>query len=285
MDKKAIITSFVILFILSACGKAVVYEPSQTSSSEPSPVPSNTPMPTATQTATPTHTPSPTPVPPTATPTMSPEEIAALRLYEASLYYVAETPLEANDKVKEIGFLDGTYESPDNACGPLTAAIMRDGGFLPEDSPVKDMWLLCMREDEEDEDLPFCHGTRTLNRIYFPPEKYDYIKIEESIGKFDFVSNPLQVGDWLYLYVLKGVSNFTGFDHMLVVTRVDENGAAYSVTNINHGEGFVIKEEMLYDPTRPGVGLFYDLSNDDLRKELGMTGTAGFLLIRAKNAP
>jgi hypothetical protein len=44
----------------------------------------------------------------------------------------------------------------------------------------------------------------------------------------------------------------------------------------------VILEELLYDPRRPGQGLFADLTNDKLRKELGMTGTDGFLLIRAK---
>ena len=85
------------------------------------------------------------------------------------------------------------------------------------------------------------------------------------------------------MFVRKGISNYTGFDHMIVVTRVDEDGAAYSVTNINYGDGFVITEALLYDPDKPGKGLFYDLTNDSLRKELGMTGTDGFLLIRVKN--
>ncbi len=66
------------------------------------------------------------------------------------------------------------------------------------------------------------------------------------------------------------------------MTRVDDRGRAYSVTNINKGDGFVIQEELLYNPRRAGVGLFADLTNDKLRKELGMTGTAGFLLIRSK---
>jgi hypothetical protein len=69
---------------------------------------------------------------------------------------------------------------------------------------------------------------------------------------------------------------------MLVVTRVDDRGRAYSVTNIHTGDGFIIQEELLYDPRRAGVGLFSELTNDQLRKELGMTGTAGFLLVRAK---
>lgn len=274
---------FVFSFVISACNPPAAPEPTATLTLAPEP--GKTKTPTATRTATPTKTPSPTPLPPTATATLSSEELAAKRLYQASLQYLAETAEEAVVKVKEIGFLGGKNESPDNVCGPLTVAIMRDGGFLPEDVPVKNMWLLCLREDEENENLPYCHGTDTLNRIYFPPEDYEYIRITESIATYDFVKNPLKAGDWLYLYVLKGVSNYNGFDHMLVVTRIDENGAAYSVTNINHGEGFVIQEELLYDPTRPGVGLFYDLSNDHLRKELGMTGTAGFMLVRPKAIP
>ncbi len=281
MKKGLSLALFILMLLVSACGSLVQPEPTETLT----PQPSKTSTSTATPTATPTKTPSPTPLPPTATPTLSPKEKAALRLYEASLHYIAETADEANERVKEISFLGGKNESPDNACGPLTVAIMRDGGFLPADSPLKNMWLLCLREDEEDPDLPYCFGTDTLNGIYFPPDQYTYTKIEESIGKYDFVKNPLQVGDWLYLYVLKGVSNYRGFDHMLVVTRVDENGAAYSVTNINHGEGFVIQEEMLYDPTQPGVGLFYDLTNDTLRKELGMTGNGGFMLVRLKESP
>lgn len=282
MLKKTVLLCFICMMMLNACGTANRSEPTSTATQEALPTTTNTQTPSPTLTRTPTHTPSPTSAPPTATATMSAREIANQRLYEASLAYLANTPQEAIEVVKRIGFLGGTWESPDNACGPLTVAIMRDAGFLPEEAPLKNMWLLCMREDENDEDLPHCSGMKTLNSIYFPPEEYEYIPVDESIGSYDFVNNPLRVGDWLYLYVLKGVSNYNGFDHMLVVTRVDENGAAFSVTNINHGEGFVIREEMLYDPTRPGKGLFYDLSNDKLRKELGMTGTQGFLIIRAK---
>ena len=121
-----------------------------------------------------------------------------------------------------------------------------------------------------------------LDKNYFPQLEYDYIRVEESVGSYDWAKNPLLPGDWLYLFVRKGVSKYDGFDHMLVVTRVDDRGRAYSVTNINKGDGFVIQEELLYDPRRPNLGLFAELTNDDLRKELGMTGTAGFLLIRAK---
>jgi hypothetical protein len=72
---------------------------------------------------------------------------------------------------------------------------------------------------------------------------------------------------------------------MLVVTRVDKNGAASTVTNLNRGEGFKITEEVLYDPTKPGTGLFYELT-DPIRlayaKYLGLSGDGGFMIVRRK---
>ena len=263
-----------IVFLLGACSMLAP---------TPTLTPTNTATPTRTQTPTPTktNTPSPTntatPVPPMPTATLTKIEQAEIRLHEASLAYLANTPKKALEVARSIDFTEGNFENPDNMCGPLTVAIMRDSGYLPPEADPHGMWLLCPREDN-----PECHGLRILERTFFPPEQYDYIRVWESVGRYDWRKNPLQAGDWLYLFLLKGVSNYTGFDHMIVVTRVDEQGRAYSVTNINHGDGFVIREELLYDPRRPGQGLFYELTDDDFRKELGMTGTAGFLLIRAK---
>jgi len=253
----------------------------------PSPTPSSLPAthtptitPTATSTPAPTNTPtlipSPTPVPPTATLTLRQQREA--QLYQASLHYLADTAEEADLVAREIDFAADPHESADNACGPLTVAIMRDSGYLPEDADPHDMWLLCPREE-----LPECHGLDTLHQKFFPESEYNYFRVEENIGSYNWAKNPLQPGDWLYLFVRKGISKYDGFDHMLVVTRVDDRGRAYSVTNINKGDGFVIREELLYDPRRPSLGLFAELTNDQLRKELGMTGTAGFLLIRAKD--
>ena len=277
MRNRIVLVLLVCLFALSACVVNAV-APSPT----PSPLPA-TPTPTALPTATathaptntPTHLPSPTPVPPTATLTLRQQREA--NLYQASLHYLADTAEKADLVAREINFASDPNESADNACGPITVAIMRDAGYLPEDANPHDMWLLCPREE-----LPECHGLVTLDQKFFPQSDYDYSLVEESIGTYNWAKNPLQPGDWLYLFVRKGISKYDGFDHMLVVTRVDDRGRAYSVTNINKGDGFVIQEEMLYDPRRPGVGLFADLTNDKLRKELGMTGTAGFLLIRAK---
>lgn len=277
MRSRAVLFLLACLLAFSSCVvKATAPSPT------PSPVPATltpTALPTATATPAPTNTPtllpSPTPVPPTATLTLRQQREA--NLYQASLHYLAETAEEADLMAREIDFASDPHESADNACGPITVAIMRDGGYLPEDANPHDMWLLCPRED-----IPGCNGLDILDKKFFPQSDYDYSLVGESIGTYDWAKNPLQPGDWLYLFVRKGISKYDGFDHMLVVTRVDDRGRAFSVTNINKGDGFVIQEELLYDPRRPSLGLFAELTNDKLRKELGMTGTAGFLLIRAK---
>ena len=270
-----------IVLLLLACLLALSSCVVNTTAPTPTPsLPPATKTPTATATKTPAPTstntpiPSATPVPPT--PTLTLKEQREANLYQASLHYLADTAEEADLVAREIDFASDPHESADNACGPITVAIMRDGGYLPEEANPHDMWLLCPREQ-----LPECHGLDTLRQKFFPEKDYDYIRVEESIGTYNWAKNPLQPGDWLYLFVRKGISKYDGFDHMLVVTRVDDRGRAYSVTNINKGDGFVIQEELLYDPRRPSLGLFVELTNDKLRKELGMTGTAGFLLIRA----
>jgi hypothetical protein len=63
---------------------------------------------------------------------------------------------------------------------------------------------------------------------------------------------------------------------MLTVTRVDEAGRAYTVTNINTNDGYVIREVLLYDPANPGVGQLYDWTNREINRRLGMTGFGGF---------
>jgi len=135
----------------------------------------------------------------------------AERLYQASLNFIATTPKEANAVAKRIAFNRGAYESVRNACGPLSVAIMKSAGLLPAGASVRDIWLLCARDRSD------CNGISTLENEYFPPAEYDYYFTKESIRSYDFVSNPLKPGDWLYLYTTNN-----GFDHMLVVTRVDE---------------------------------------------------------------
>lgn len=62
---------------------------------------------------------------------------------------------------------------------------------------------------------------------------------------------------------------------MLIVTRVDYQGRAYSVTNHDTEEGFIIDEVMLYDPRDPSVGIFAQWTRRE-KQVLGSTGFAGF---------
>ncbi len=274
---KRSLRAFLLLFLILVVPACSVINPTPTQTATLTATLTCTPSPTATNTIQPTATNTATPVPPTPTPTMTAKEKAENELWQGSLDFLAFTPEDADQVARRISYASGPHESADNMCGPLTVAIMKTAGYLPEDASEHDMWLLCPREDN-----PECHGLQTLNREFFPQDEYDYLRVEESIGTYNWKKNPLQPGDWLYLFALPGISKYNGFDHMIVVTRVDERGAAYSVTNINYGDGFVITEALLYDPRKPGYGLFYDLTNDKFRKELGMTGTAGFLLIREK---
>lgn len=236
----------------------------------------NTPLPEMSQTETselflastqtPEFEPQPTDMP---TPTPQPEETWEDVLYRVSLQFIADTPEEANEVAQEIDFLVGDTEVAGNMCGPLSIAILKEAGLIPEEADAHDAWLLCAHENREN-----CFGMETLKKVYFPPDEYDYLRVYDSVKDYDFRSNPLRPGDWLYLYTY-----IHGYDHMLVVTRVDDVGNPYTVTNIDWGEGFVIEEMKLYDVDNPEEGLFYELTRIE-RRRIGMMGTAGFLLVR-----
>jgi hypothetical protein len=66
---------------------------------------------------------------------------------------------------------------------------------------------------------------------------------------------------------------------MLVVSRVDVVGRAYAVTNFNSPQGYVIQEVMLYDPTLPKAGKFYEWT-DRKNSRYGLTGFGGFRIWR-----
>jgi hypothetical protein len=201
-----------------------------------------------------------------------PEQSLDDALYQASLQFIAETPEEADLIAKKIDYMAGDTETATNLCGPLTIAILNEAGWFEPQTDAHHAWLLCARENRED-----CFGVETLKKVYFPPDEYDYLRVYDSVRDYDFKSNPLQPGDWMYLFTY-----IHGYDHMLVVTRVDEKGNPYTVTNVDWGEGFVISEMKLYDTENPEEGLFYELTKIE-RRRIGMMGTAGFLLVRKNN--
>jgi len=190
-------------------------------------------------------------------------------LYLASQKFIAETPEEAILIARKIDFLAGEFEEACNMCGPLSIAILKEAGLLPLETDVHKAWLLCARENRED-----CSGIETLKKNFFPPDQYEYRFVNESVKDYDFKSDPLLPGDWLYLYTY-----IHGYDHMLVVTKVDEDGNPYTVTNVDWGDGFIISEFKLYDTENPEEGLFYEMTKIE-RRRIGMMGTMGFLLVR-----
>jgi hypothetical protein len=245
------------------------------------PIPS--PLPTFTASPSPSPTPLPTltstPVPPTPTltnierlvqsgdlhfagPLSSMEQI---QLYEASLKYIATTSAESHRMSKEINGVG--YGDPDNICGPLAAAILRDAGILPPQTIPHDFWLL---------DPLQASGQQVL-RMSFPAGQYDHTRTTTSINKMDWKTFPLVPGDFLFLWH----GSWGNFDHMLVVTRVDMDLRTYAVTNYGTPDGFIIDEAMLYDPNDASAGLFHTWTRER-DAILGSTGFGGFELWRRR---
>lgn len=172
---------------------------------------------------------------------------------------LAHNEQQATQIAHDLHFAEGE-EDPSNMCGPLALYILRQAGIVPPSTSPHSFWLLDPPKDRD-----------VINKI-FPKDQFNDFIVHESINKFDFSKFPLRVGDFVFLYAGKNGT----FQHMLVVTRVDEVGRAYSVTNYDVApKSFVIQEVMLYDPTQPGVGKFYDWTNYQYDR-LGLTGFGGF---------
>jgi hypothetical protein len=229
--------------------------------------------PTSTATPTPTETkivPTETPLP-SATPTAKPRGALTweqeARLYESSLKFLAENQDDATIVVRDqIDYLQSNGEDPSLACGPISAAVLREAGLLPPDTDIHGFWLLD----------PRTRSSQIVLETYFPEERYEWYQFDTPTTEFDFDAFPLLPGDFIYLYA--GINGT--FEHIITVSRVDEAGRAYTVSNLATDDGFVIRELMLYDPDDPGVGQFYDWMNREINEMLGMTGDGGFDLWR-----
>ncbi|MFH2103586.1 MAG: serine hydrolase [Chloroflexota bacterium] len=184
------------------------------------------------------------------------------RVYQASLGYIADTEEEAIRIARGMDFIinDGY---PSNMCGPLALAILQDAGLISPYIDLHRFWLL-----QPDVNRQVILGA-------FPTDRFDHFRSDRSLNEFDFQSFPLKVGDVMYLYA--GIHGT--FEHILTVTRIDHEGRAFSVTNLNSEVGFVIREVMLYDPQQPGVGQFFEWT-DRRNGQIGTTGFGGFELWR-----
>jgi len=193
------------------------------------------------------------------------------RLRQAALAYQAEFPEDAEQIARSLNFLDGQTESATNICGPLAAAILRDAGLLPtQPGPAQDLKSYWQAR-------PIDNG-RPWN--LFPERDYEVFHFDTPLAEFDFAAWPLQPADFLYTY-----AKDSGFEHMFIVTEVDADGRAYTVTNQPQAWGntlwgtMLILRYLLYDPLAPGAGIIYNEWRD---RHLGQTGNDGFDVLRKR---
>lgn len=188
------------------------------------------------------------------------------KLRLAAQAYLADTAQKADQVARGLAYVDGKRESASLMCGPLAAAILRDAGLLPAQvGPVQDLhtyWLV----DPDLDGRPW-----TL----FSRRDYDVFHFDTPLSQFDFISWPLRPGDFLYTYASED-----GFDHMFIVTEVDDQGRAFTVTNEYQAKHiYWIQRLLLYDPSDPSAGVIHNQWVDPV---LGRTGQRGFDVLRRK---
>ncbi len=237
-----------ILFFLTACAPPEVI----------SPTPSATIIASATAKEFPTATEMQIEILPTTKAKATHTPVAFSWLRAISLQYLAPNETDATFIANSLGYLP-YHAHPSNMCGPLAGVILRNGSIISANTKLSDFWLLNPRTHED-----------ILEEI-FPANRFELTEVRIPINEYDFTKNPLSVGDFLYLYA--GPNG--NFDHMLTVTHIDEKGRAYTLTNVNTDDGYIIDEFMLYDPNTHGEGLFYRWNNRDY-DYLGLTGSGGF---------
>ncbi len=226
---------------------------------------------TLTPTVVPTNTIAPTETPiPTETPTPELTEIVEedwiSRLKTESEKYIALTHEEAFRVAREVDWLEEPWESPSNMCGPLVGAIMKDAGLLEEDFNLYSLWL----PDPDVNGRPW---------KLFPEDEYTLFRFKDSsISNFDFTEFPLCPGDIIYTY---GGS----YEHVMIVTEVDDFGRAYSVNNMPIDKGkdskdeepiYIVDKLLLFDPNDIEIGVI----KNELTTGRFRTGNKGFDLFR-----
>jgi hypothetical protein len=190
-----------------------------------------------------------------------------IKLYEASLFFIA--PTYELSKQMSVFINSARFSDPNTTCGPLSIAILQRAGILSKDLVAHDFFLV----------NPDLGKDRAVIENTFPKEKYSDTRYKVRIDQFDWETNPLAPGDFVYIYSGTGGN----FEHMLIVNRVDSKGRAYSVTNYNTSQGFIINEALIYDPLDSNTGLFSQWTEKQFAK-LGSTGYAGFEVWRLKGS-
>jgi hypothetical protein len=191
------------------------------------------------------------------------------RLKVVASSYIATTEEQAYQVAHSLGYLGGLNESPETMCGPLTAAILRDARLLPAGpGPVGAIETYFLARGFRLQEAPW---------KYYEDVDYDLFAFDVASAVFDFTDWPLLPGDLVYTYGGSGE-----YEHIFVVTEVDEQGRAYSVTNIQHEDlSYVIQRLLLYDPSDPSLGAFRNEFMRDSRI-YGRTGLGGFDVLRRR---
>lgn len=168
-------------------------------------------------------------------------------------WFIAPTEREAIELAQAINYIpEYVSEHPSLMCGPLAIAIsneLNNTYYKP-----RDFWLTTPGFIE------YFFGDTTQNFIF-----------EESISEFDFTEFKLEVGDFLYL-------SGGDYHHMLTITRIDNNGRVYAITNIRTDEGFIVEEMLMFDPDNTENGMFYKYGQPD--QIHGRTGQRSFYVYR-----
>jgi len=190
-------------------------------------------------------------------------KVQQVQLYISSLSFRRSTTNDA--RILGESFNGSGYGAPSDICGPLSIAILQDAGLLDKSINPHDFWLL----------NPDVLQNRQMLKRVFISERYENHRFKVRLNSFNWRENPLQPGDFLYIYSGTGGN----FEHMLVVNRVDSQLRTFAVTNYNTPEGFIINEVMLYDPADSSVGIFKQWTAQQFNT-LGSTGFDGFELWR-----
>jgi len=186
-----------------------------------------------------------------------------LNLFRSSLKYIRHTTEESRQLGNTIN--KRGEGAPGNICGPLAIAILQDAGIIRTSLSPHTFWLL---NPDVLEDRKYLNSA-------FPPILFENIQYNHKLNEIDWKETPLYPGDFIYIYAGKGGN----FEHMLVVNRVDTDGRAYSVTNYNTPDGFIIDEILLYDPADSSAGIF-SLWTEHPYAKMGSTGFGGIEIWR-----
>ncbi len=172
-------------------------------------------------------------------------------------------PAAADALARSLGYSDQAAASL--MCVPLSAEVLRRAGLLSVAVEPARFWLLDPQREP-----------RKVQRL-FPERAFAHYAFTTPPFLFDFRQFPLIPGDVVYLYS----GRLGTFSHMLAVTYVDRAGRAYGLSNLNTPHGYIVREVLLYDPARPGVGQLARW-NDPRWARLGLTGFGGWEVWRPR---